>query len=1207
MSKYHFEKLTPFNDVDINIYEEAIDYAINENEIKNVAISGSYGAGKSSLLETYRKKHDTIKFLFISLAHFQSSYEKNNEEDSVKESVLEGKLLNQLIHQIPVQNIQQTNFKVKKDINKKEVKIQAGLITLFLVLVFYMIFFENWKNLIENMNKGKMRNILYGTLNSNFKLVLGVGFIIMLFFLLKSVITIQKNKNIIRKLNIQGNEIEIFEESNDSYFDKYLNEVIYLFENADADIIVFEDMDRFNVNNIFERLREINTLINRSYEKNKKKKIMKFFYLLKDDVFISKDRTKFFDFIIPVIPVIDSSNSYDMLIKQLNNNNLFNKFDEHFLQNISLYIDDMRVLKNICNEFLIYYHRLSKIEIQCNKMLAIIIYKNLFPRDFSLLQLNQGFVYSLFSQKNKFIEIEKTSLQFEIDKKKEELKKIEEENLETLHELDIILNYKESGLKNIPYYEEQIAKNEFQKWKEIEYVQRKNAIKKRNENKVNVIYQELDELENKLLRINEYKLYEIITRDNIDNIFGITLKNEIGKVDEFKEVKGNIYFNLLKYVIREGYIDETYPDYMTYFYEAGLSRVDKLFLQSVADKKAKEYSYTLKEPDKVFSRLRVRDFEEEETMNYSLLDFVLDKHIHSVQLDHFITSQKKAKNCDFILKYIESTEQLPKLINILNKKWNNFFNDLLSSNINKSKIKKYSILTLYYSNDDDILNVDVDRCLTDYISNNEDYLNIENPDSAKLIHGFELLGVYFQRIDYKLSNKELFDLVYTRKLFSLNYENIKMILMNVYNISSKEDIVHKNYSVICRFNDSPLYDKVINNIDEYLSIILDHCDEEILDDESLAIRILNMEQIHLKHRKKYIDYYNNMIYRRIIDVTARRLWSNLLEKRIIECSENNIMDYFLENGMDMNLVNFINATSKKLDFNDMGRDYDNNHINHFFNLITETNEINDIKYKQIILSLNLKQNSFNISNIEANKFNILVDNDIIKMNQENLVFIRSNYSDFVLKFIKKNINEYKENMSNEIFLEKELIEILSWNVSDEIKLHLLKYTNNPISILNKNYSVKIRKYILENNLFDEDLYILFKNYDNLENDIQSIVLENALIHINDIVIKNIQTISYQLKLKLFSSTRLSDENKYNLLVNTLPTIDKEKATEIFNILGLNDYMKLLKNNEITNFKINSQNRELLDIFVSKEWIYDYKEDLDNDSYVIVLSTLLKKD
>ena len=84
-------------------------------------------------------------------------------------------------------------------------------------------------------------------------------------------IRIQREKNIFRKLNIKGNEIEIFEKSDDSYFDKYLNEVLYLFENADADVIVFEDMDRFNTNGIFERLREVNTLANIQLNKKKRK------------------------------------------------------------------------------------------------------------------------------------------------------------------------------------------------------------------------------------------------------------------------------------------------------------------------------------------------------------------------------------------------------------------------------------------------------------------------------------------------------------------------------------------------------------------------------------------------------------------------------------------------------------------------------------------------------------------------------------------------------------------------------------------------------------------------------------------------------------------------------------------------------------------------------------------------------------------------
>lgn len=131
-----FQKLTPVNDADISVYEEAIDFIFENEDITNVAISGAYSAGKSSVIESYKKKHKNLKFLHISLAHFESQ-DENKKEDKVKESVLEGKILNQLIHQIPVEEIPQTNFRVKKDTGKKDIY----LMSLVLCLLFGSIVF----------------------------------------------------------------------------------------------------------------------------------------------------------------------------------------------------------------------------------------------------------------------------------------------------------------------------------------------------------------------------------------------------------------------------------------------------------------------------------------------------------------------------------------------------------------------------------------------------------------------------------------------------------------------------------------------------------------------------------------------------------------------------------------------------------------------------------------------------------------------------------------------------------------------------------------------------------------------------------------------------------------------------------------------------------------------------------------------------------
>lgn len=71
-NKYHFERLTPIDNMDLDVYEEAIDYVFNNPDVKNVAISGAYSAGKSSVLASYKKRHNDLRFLHISLAHFKS-------------------------------------------------------------------------------------------------------------------------------------------------------------------------------------------------------------------------------------------------------------------------------------------------------------------------------------------------------------------------------------------------------------------------------------------------------------------------------------------------------------------------------------------------------------------------------------------------------------------------------------------------------------------------------------------------------------------------------------------------------------------------------------------------------------------------------------------------------------------------------------------------------------------------------------------------------------------------------------------------------------------------------------------------------------------------------------------------------------------------------------------------------------------------------
>lgn len=126
--KYNFQKLTPINDAELSIYKNALDFVFNNPDLKNVGVSGAYSAGKSSVIETYKKLKPDVKFMHITLAYFQSASESVHQPTEQNENVLEGKILNQLIHQIEPDKIPQTNFRVKHQLSPKKLWLSTLMV-----------------------------------------------------------------------------------------------------------------------------------------------------------------------------------------------------------------------------------------------------------------------------------------------------------------------------------------------------------------------------------------------------------------------------------------------------------------------------------------------------------------------------------------------------------------------------------------------------------------------------------------------------------------------------------------------------------------------------------------------------------------------------------------------------------------------------------------------------------------------------------------------------------------------------------------------------------------------------------------------------------------------------------------------------------------------------------------------------------------------
>ena len=1165
--KITFQELTPYSNADDSVYWEAIAHCFEQDTIRNVAISGAYGAGKSSVLLSYEERNRERRFLHISLAHFEDTKPAQPE----KESVLEGKILNQLLHQLSPEDIPQSNFRVKREIKKSTVGLYSAALVLYGLLVLYLLKFDRWCAYYNSLSPRKL-SLLQFSVGDRMPIFAALLLLLMTGFFLYKLICAQKERNLLKKLSVQGNEIEIFSQSEDSCFDKYLNEVLYLFSHAPADVIVFEDLDRFEANRIFERLHEINTLVNRQ-RKAEGRPPLRFFYLLRDDIFTSKDRTKFFDFIIPVVPVVDGSNSYDKLKEFLELDGCYERFDDHFLKDISLYIDEMRVLKNICNEFFIYIRTLNTTELDYNKMFALIVYKNLFPADFGELQMNRGYVASLFARKEALIEEEIGQIEEKIGNINREIRLFEGEPAKSISELDdIFAKRKQNTFYGL------ILKQADQE----EYDSRAADIRRWNETSIDELQQKLEPLQKRRTALRILPLKELITRENIDGFF-----SPADQSDGFQAIRSSSYFPLLKFLIRTGYIDETHSDYMTYFYENSLCAGDKIFLRSVTDRKAKSFDYALRSPALVASRLRETDYDQEETLNFDLLDYILEDETQNNSVEHLFRQLREGKKYPFAVEYFERTEKKNAFVQRANQLWPGLFSELYAAGqlVSDAWLKDYSLRTLCTCSDGTILAVNVDDALTRYISEAKDYLNIVEPQTEQLIARFRLLAVSFQKIIPASSNAGLLRRVYEEGLYSLNFDNITAFLGYELPNLPPATIREQNYSLVLHTGESSLYKKIQENMEAYLHLILENCGGTIKDKPKAILAILNCEELSREDKIRYIQllHYSAHI-RSLCYVSDRELWCDIVHSRIWIDGRENILAYFEFAGeINEELLILIDRTTN-LDFSNMGGNYAEELLSSFFDAVISCGDMDNSKYKEIVCSLGKKIPALTVEGLPAQKLRILIDYHILLMTPDNLRFLRRIYSTETMLFVLNNADSYLELMTDVLFSMDELLVFLDSTASDEQKLQLLSFAHDPIPTIGTKYSLPVKLCILQNNPKTEEMPAYYESYDTEEPEIQDTVYAYALTQLPQLA-ENCETASVHLMNRIFESP-LKMSEKLPILTNCALCRSEEDFRSFLATLGMTDFDKAFWKKT---FQVTTTYSDLLEAMKSRGWIVKYTQ------------------
>lgn len=374
-------------------YVRHLNEAVQDPKNRNIALTGRYGTGKSSVLDAFEKEHakDTVRISINTLGPDE------NDEDLTNR--IQKELLKQLVYRVKPGKIRRSRFARPKHLTGFRAFLQALAVSILGSSILWMLGVrplgweqvELWNNLIPYS-----AFFIFVLLS-----VWGIRWVI--------------GDRIISEVTTAGTKISLKDEQ-DTYFDNYLDEIVAFFDTVKPKYVIFEDLDRFDDPQIFDSLRELNTLINSSSYWKKKEQTLHFIYAIKDSLFEQlgaenihnedntarekrvdlvelavkrANRTKFFEVVIPIVPFISYRNARDHFIKIVDSLNLPEEYriSRSLIDLVARHTTDMRLMINIRNEFSVFAEHLLWAEnsapgMKADHLFALVVYKNFHLADF---------------------------------------------------------------------------------------------------------------------------------------------------------------------------------------------------------------------------------------------------------------------------------------------------------------------------------------------------------------------------------------------------------------------------------------------------------------------------------------------------------------------------------------------------------------------------------------------------------------------------------------------------------------------------------------------------------------------------------------------------------------------------------------------------------------------------------------------------------
>lgn len=385
-----YDTLTPkvSNDARMNEYFKALDFAFSKKDVKNIAVTGPYGAGKSTVILSYLVSRLKKEYINVSLADFSISGKREGEPPENAE--VELSILQQILYKEDKDNLPDSRVDRIQSRDAKHVLTLFVTSVTILLPAFLLTLCVFPKNVLSSFGaSGSIISYVNNAYPARLWCSITLA-VLTLFCIVRaaSKAGIFDKKLKLSKIAFLQASADLAPQESSSLLNNCLDEIVYFFSRSKNKIVVFEDLDRLGNTEVFVKLREINKIVNN----NLKGYPVRFVYACRDDIFLGSDiRTKFFDFILPVIPVLDARNAYTHLKNKLKG---FPAEHDVLLKQLSLYISDMRSLQNMANEFNLFRKIVDENKNEA-KIFAIIFYKNIYSQDYNLSDKKAGVLYSI--------------------------------------------------------------------------------------------------------------------------------------------------------------------------------------------------------------------------------------------------------------------------------------------------------------------------------------------------------------------------------------------------------------------------------------------------------------------------------------------------------------------------------------------------------------------------------------------------------------------------------------------------------------------------------------------------------------------------------------------------------------------------------------------------------------------------------------------